>query len=446
MPGGQSRGSPKKRKLRKVRRYLLHYLLLGVFCLAIAFVMCYTVFFKLDKIKISGCMVYGETQIVDEIGAQKGESLFRINISNAEKKLAGKLPYIRSVKIRRQFPTTLRVEVQEEEVLGAIYTEEGFAVISTTGKVLESRVLALEEGIPRLVGIPSQTYDTGSYLKTAAEKDKESTLLPQIQALALVREELMQQGFTDITYYDASDMLNLKVMIEDRLLFKLGTQTDMEYKLGFIRGVLDGKKSGDEEFKNVPEEGTLDFSNPPALHTVSVSIDKVKNEDAYLDFGVELPAKTDNVVGGQQSAPLPTTQTEEEQDTLEDKKVAEEQQEAPEGQIVPNQEQAQSKDGATEIPQPFAATPQTNSGGPVVQNSAGGQQSSAMPQQSGSSVQEQPQAAQPAPQTPSAQTPSVPQVAPQMPAQAEGQPPSQGGQEPSGGSVFNAPSQAPIVN
>ena len=40
MPSGQSRSSPKKRKLRRMRRYLLHYLLLGVFCLAIAFVMC----------------------------------------------------------------------------------------------------------------------------------------------------------------------------------------------------------------------------------------------------------------------------------------------------------------------------------------------------------------------------------------------------------------------
>jgi hypothetical protein len=431
MPGGQSRGSPKKRRFRRVRRYLLHYLLLGVFCLAIAFVMCYTVFFKLDKIKISGCTVYGETQIVDEIGAQKGESLFRINISNAEKKLAGKLPYIRSVKIRRQFPTTLRVEVQEEEVLGAVYTEEGFAIISTTGKVLESKVLALEEGIPRLVGIPSQTYDTGSYLKTAAEKDKESVLLPQIQALALVREELIAQGFADITYYDASDLLNLKVMVEDRLLLKLGTQTDMEYKLGFIRGVLDGKESGDEEFKNVPEEGTLDFSNPPALHTVSVSIDKVKNEEAYLDFGVELPPKTDNVVGGQQSAPLPTAQPEQPAS-----QIGAEQQETPAEQPAQNQEQQAA------APQPFAAVPQVNPGGPVVQNSAGGQQSSAMPQQSGSSSQEQPQqAAQEVPQTQ-----VTPQVSPQLPAQTEGQTSSQGGQEPSGGSVFNAPSQAPIVN
>ncbi len=436
MPSGQSRSSPKKRKLRRVRRYLLHYLLLGVFCLAIAFVMCYTVFFKLEKIKISGCTVYGETQIVDEIGAQKGDSLFRINISNAEKKLAGKLPYIRSVKIRRQFPTTLRVEIQEEEVLGAIYTEEGFAIISTTGKVLESKVLALEEGIPRLVGIPSQLYETGSYLKTAAEKNKESKLLPQIQALAMVREELIRQGFTDITYYDASDTLNLKVMVENRLLLKLGTQSDMEYKLGFIRGVLDGKESGSKEFQNIPEEGTLDFSNPPALHTVSVSIDKVKNEEAYLDFGVELPAKTDNVVGGQQSAPLPVTQTQEEQQTPQDGQTGEEQQ-APTEQPVTAQPQA---------PEPAqtiagSAAP-TNSGGAVVQNSAGGQQSSTMPQPADGSSQKQPEQSEQQPQ----QTPDAPQAVSQLPAQSAGQTTPDSAQESSGGSVFNAPSHAPIVN
>ena len=125
MSGVQSRGSPKRRIFRKVRRYLLHYILLAAFCLAIAFIMCYTVFFKLDKIKISGCTVYSETQIVDEIGAEKGESLFKINISNAEKKLVGKLPYIRSVKISRQFPTTLKVEIEEGRFTRNCMRKEG---------------------------------------------------------------------------------------------------------------------------------------------------------------------------------------------------------------------------------------------------------------------------------------------------------------------------------
>ena len=242
MSGVQSRGSSKRRIFRKVRRYLLHYILLAAFCLAIAFIMCYTVFFKLDKIKISRCTVYSETQIVDEIGAEKGESLFKINISNAEKKLVGKLPYIRSVKISRQFPTTLKVEIEEEEVLGAVYTDEGFAILSTTGKVLETGVLALSEGIPQIVGITGQTYSTGSYVRESSNLN--SDLIPQIQALQTVQQELKNNDFNDITYYDVTDMLNIKVMIEDRLLMKLGTNIDMDYKIHFIKGVLEVHRKG----------------------------------------------------------------------------------------------------------------------------------------------------------------------------------------------------------
>ena len=88
MPEVKSRSSPKGKKLRKLRKYLFHYILLAAFCLAIVFVMCYTVFFKLDKIQVTGCSVYSEQQIIDEIGAEEGESLFRINILERGKNAA----------------------------------------------------------------------------------------------------------------------------------------------------------------------------------------------------------------------------------------------------------------------------------------------------------------------------------------------------------------------
>ena len=295
MPQAQSRGSPKGRTFRKIRKYLFHYILLAAFCLAILFVMCYTVFFKLDQIQVNGCSVYSQAQIIDEIGAQKGESLFKVNISNAEKLLVGKLPYVRSVKISRKFPTTLKVDVQEEEVLGAVYTNEGFAILSTTGKVLETKVLALREGIPRIVGLVGLTYETGGYLRKSDTKDGE--LLDQIKVLQEVQKQLAANQLTDITYYDVGDILNIEVMLEDKLLLKLGSASEMDYKLEFISKVLAGKKSGEEEFEQVPEEGTLDFSSPPALHTMSISIDKVKNEEAYLDYGSNQLQQTDNIAG-----------------------------------------------------------------------------------------------------------------------------------------------------
>lgn len=126
----------------------------------------------------------------------------------------------------------------------------------------------------------------------------------------MVQSSIAANQLTDITYYDVGDILNIEVMLEDKLPLKLGSASEMDYKLEFISKVLAGKKSGEEEFEQVPEEGTLDFSSPPALHTMSISIDKVKNEEAYLDYGSNQLQQTDNIAGGQQSEPLQTTPVE----------------------------------------------------------------------------------------------------------------------------------------
>lgn len=162
------------------------------------------------------------------------------------------------------------------------------------------------------------TYETGGYLRKSDTKDGE--LLDQIKVLQEVQKQLAANQLTDITYYDVGDILNIEVMLEDKLLLKLGSASEMDYKLEFISKVLAGKKSGEEEFEQVPEEGTLDFSSPPALHTMSISIDKVKNEEAYLDYGSNQLQQTDNIAGGQQSEPLQTTpvETPEEQQTTEE--------------------------------------------------------------------------------------------------------------------------------
>lgn len=442
MPQAQSRGSPKGRTFRKIRKYLFHYILLAAFCLAILFVMCYTVFFKLDQIQVNGCSVYSQAQIIDEIGAQKGESLFKVNISNAEKLLVGKLPYVRSVKISRKFPTTLKVDVQEEEVLGAVYTNEGFAILSTTGKVLETKVLALREGIPRIVGLVGLTYETGGYLRKSDTKDGE--LLDQIKVLQEVQKQLAANQLTDITYYDVGDILNIEVMLEDKLLLKLGSASEMDYKLEFISKVLAGKKSGEEEFEQVPEEGTLDFSSPPALHTMSISIDKVKNEEAYLDYGSNQLQQTDNIAGGQQSEPLQTTpvETPEEQQTTEEQSTTSEQQS--------NQQPQNDQQPAEQSQSPLEGQQPVQNSGPQVINGVviGGDST-----EQGNTQNQTPQTNT----TPLPSASGTPQqnTAPQVNGsgttsgtqEGQNQSPQTGTPNAAGQSgVFNAPSQTPIVN
>lgn len=453
MPEVKDHGSSKRRILRKARKYLLHYVLLAAFCLAIVFVMCYTVFFKLNKIQITGCSVYSEQQIIDEIGAQKGESLFKINISNAEKTLRGKLPYIRSVKISRKFPTTLMVEIEEEEVLGAVYTSQGFALLSTTGKVLETGVLTLPDSTPRVVGLPMETvYDTGSYLRQESGSD---ALLPQLVSLQEISAQLKANHFDDITYYDVSDMLNIQVMIEDRLLLMLGSDNDIDYKISFIREVLDAKSNGDEQFEDVPEEGTLDFSNPPALHTMSISIDKVKNPDAYLDFGANLPQQGgDNVGGGQESEPLPQP---EEPTAEEGEEGTEEQSSSQEAESSTTGGEAAGQEAPVETEQTQPSSAEQDSAGQASTNQTADetQQQNAASSNGGinqtGGMNENPaalggQAVQPSEGTSEgaeeSQAPQSQQASGQNQDRSGDTQPDQG----ESGGAFNAPSKAPIVN
>lgn len=474
MPASQSRGSPKRRGFRKMQKYFLHYILLAIFCLAITFIMCYTVFFKLDKIKISGCKVYSEKQIVDEIGAQKGESLFQINLSNAKKRLLGELPYLRSVEIKRRFPTTLKVEIQEEEVLGAIYTESGFAIISTTGKVLETEKLTLPEGTPRIVGLSNRIYETGSYLKTS--NSKEVKIIPQIHSLKIVSEQLKENGFTDITYYDVSDSLNLQVMVEDRLLMKLGSENDMAYKLRFIRNVLDAKERGEPEFEKVPKEGTLDFSNPPALHTMSISMEKVKNEEAYLDFKIDTSVEIENVAGEQQLEALPESQSApQQQDTTQ--QVQQNSTDNSSQDVAVGEQQTQAVPEPSQQGEGEGGTQQVIVNG-VVQNTAGGQQTTQPPNPEGQTGQSAPppngQPAQPSngqtnqsvspPSGQAGQPTSAPNGQSAQPSNGQVNQPisqpnnqsnqqtdhsgetSQSQEQQQSGNVFNIPGRAPIVN
>ena len=241
-------------------------------------------------------------------------------------------------------------------------------------------------------------------------------------------------------------------------LNKLGSASEMDYKLEFISKVLAGKKSGEEEFEQVPEEGTLDFSSPPALHTMSISIDKVKNEEAYLDYGSNQLQQTDNIAGGQQSEPLQTTpvETPEEQQTTEEQPTTSEQQS--------NQQPQNDQQPAEQSQSPLEGQQPVQNSGPQVINGVviGGDsteqgntqnqtpQTNTIPPPSASGTPQQ----NTAPQVNSSGT-TQPNTAPQVngsdktagSAGGQNQSPQTGTPNAAGQSgVFNAPSQAPIVN
>ncbi len=273
----QSNAPRRSKAARKARSYTLHYILLVIFCAAVALVLCYTVFFKVQKIQVEGCTYYNEQEVIDLVGVKKGDKLMEVSVSAAQKQVTSKLPFIRDVKIRRKFPTTLVIEVVEEDLMGAAYTEDGYAMLSTTGKVMMTGVTDLPDNLPVVFGLEEYPFEENEYvLETDPEiLPKDRQLLPQITSLQEVEAALTALEMNGADYIDVTSEYNITMLYDGRLLVKLGTPYEMEQKLNFLKKGLENYQGQFDAFQNF--EGEVDLTNATEMRTREQDIDRIKD-------------------------------------------------------------------------------------------------------------------------------------------------------------------------
>ena len=101
--------------------------------MVVAVVMALILFFKIENIRVEGEAQYTEQEVRKAAGIQIGDNLYLINKSKASDNVFSTLPYVRKVRIYRELPSTLIIEVQESAVAGIIITPEGDWVLNAEG-------------------------------------------------------------------------------------------------------------------------------------------------------------------------------------------------------------------------------------------------------------------------------------------------------------------------
>ena len=126
------RRQDKKRKRRTVF-YVILFVMVSLVFIAIAT----AVFLKVSKVTISGNSRYSDKQIGALVPIAVGDNMFSFDAESIEQAICDKYPYVDSVEIKRDLPTTVEVIVKEEkpyylsEIAGEQY------VLSADLKVLE---------------------------------------------------------------------------------------------------------------------------------------------------------------------------------------------------------------------------------------------------------------------------------------------------------------------
>lgn len=322
----QSPARREKRKKRKVTRATLRRRRILRRLTAFAMLLCVigagiyltmTMLFRINSIQVQtpdGKQVteiagYSADSILQRMGVQLEENIFSFEPGEKAAVLEQNFPLLGSIKVIRDYPNTVVVQVTEAVPAYAVQNGSKWLVISDKWKIL-SEESTQPEGLCTLYGgklqdtTPGQGFwfvddaDAASASGSEATESESavSTENARMEALRTLVSKLEEYGLSqDMTRLEVADTEQLAFLYQDRISVLLGTLNDLDYKLDRARYVLtnaDGKGCGPTD------TGRLDFSHTSASSTRKIYF---AQGEPTLPSGYVVPPKAEDTADSTES-------------------------------------------------------------------------------------------------------------------------------------------------
>ena len=190
------------------------------------------VFFKAEKIEVSGNSRYTTRQVVDACGVEQGDNLFFMNKYEVAGRISEALPYVESVSINRKLPESLCIRVTECVCDVVVQQEDKIWLLCQTGKIVDCPEAAPESGAV-VTGVTLSQPAVGGPL-TAAE-GSEKALAELRSLLDHLRAKGMLADVQEI-HLEREDCVSFRYL--DRLNVEIPWGSDLDYKLDFLAAVV----------------------------------------------------------------------------------------------------------------------------------------------------------------------------------------------------------------
>lgn len=243
----------RREHLRRIRRIIITVAVSLALCVIFA-ATCVALFFKVGAVSVSGCNLYDDWRVRDASGITTGINLYKIDKAAVAERIIMRLPYVRSVTIRRSLPSTVSITVVEDTPL--YYCEVGgeYYLLSSSLRVLERtddpeslrtrfpaiiRLVTLD--ISRaVVGEPVAFYDS-DYFDYA------------LDMLAVFSDCALADKLTTINFNDKYDIY---LVYDGRFRIEIGSVDSLTLKMTMAAEVL---SSMSDSYR-----GLLNVENDPA--------------------------------------------------------------------------------------------------------------------------------------------------------------------------------------
>lgn len=233
-------GRSNRKRRRSRRRFAPLFKLLCVLAVAAALTFGATVFFQVETIAVSGNSRYTQQEIIDAVGIQAGDNLFRMNKFQLIEQAEERLPYLEDVVIRRSLPSTLVITVTEWEAVAQVPGGEGNWLISVGGKLLEQA--PADSGAIAVTGLTALAPQAGQQAAVSQEET------PRLEALLALLEVLQEQGMLEKVSALELSSTRISMEYEGRFTVKLLLNSDFSYRMKVLLEVVEdlNQRMGEE--------------------------------------------------------------------------------------------------------------------------------------------------------------------------------------------------------
>lgn len=247
-------------------RFILH--LATVVAVVLALTLGLAIFFKVEKVEVSGCGQYTAWQVQQASGIQMGEQLLTFSRARASSKILSALPYVKTVRIGVSLPDTVKIEIVETRVTYALEDQEGkLWLMDSDGKLVEqatpgsSYTLVSGVTIDRPVaGEQAVAYESGS-----TQTDPEGIPVPvtitgsqRLNAVRSIAAELEKNGVIgEVASIDMIDYYGIVLWYGEKYQVLLGDTNELSRKIQYLKAFVD-----DYNVNRPYESGVLDLSDP----------------------------------------------------------------------------------------------------------------------------------------------------------------------------------------
>lgn len=215
----------KKARRRRLKIAFIFFLIIALITLAI---MCFTMFFPIKRINVSGSEIYSKSEIIKASKLTTDDNLLVVSEEEIENNIRQKLPYVDSVELKRVLPDAVILTVTDAKEYAYYQSGESYFILSEKGYILKKQT-EIPENVFRIVtsGIEGDVSQQAVY-KNAAEQELVNTLISALQNKEINIDEI-----------DVSNVLEISLEVEGRFTVVLGTNDYTDEKIAHLKGMID---------------------------------------------------------------------------------------------------------------------------------------------------------------------------------------------------------------